>query len=351
MTDQEQDELEESVQSLLSQSITLSNDNHLQNEYKKSAKFFINKKFDKSYYSLIKILPESIHLYQSNSIEIKLFISIWSLYFNLIDIFVNKELNLLNNEEFDTITQIFYNPDYLFNELYKCQKISPPKLILLLLLIKLNNPKTDLIKLRSNIDLYLVNASSIFNPDINLDEYNDFKELLEIYHIHLLSKLNEYEESEFLISSNPHLINEKDELIKKLRQEKINIENEKKAKIEAEKKKKQQEKLIKERKEAKLKELKEAKLKDAEKIEKIDTLMPVSNSKELTILNIIKDKLLKLNSSKILSISIILSIFSILSILKIFKILNKNRNINEKINQFWTKLSHTLKMAFKVTYV
>jgi hypothetical protein len=360
------------VQSLLSQSSVTSAANDLATtlakDYKKSAKLFINKKFDQCLETVTRLADESIALYDQNVVDSKLFVNIWSLYFNLLDIFVNKDVvKQLSSTDLEKLTREFLDPDYFFDKLFQSHDLVPPKLILLLLLIKLNNPQTDLAKLRSKTDLYLVNASSVFNPLVNEEEYNDFKDLLEIYHVHLMAKLGEFEEAEYLIRSNPHLSQKQDELVARLIQTKTDLEEEAKQEKELQKKRQAQAALVQQKKEQRLKEqrlLKEKKRREKAAEEEEEGALALakkesqelqqrnrSSTPELTVLDILKERILKLKLHKRSALVLLFTVVSLLAFSKKYGLISVNRRVKEQLQRVWGGVLSTLKMAFQVTYV
>lgn len=368
--------LEDSIASLLSNSersrltdetkATTSN-------YRKSAKLFINKKFQESFKIVHDhLISDSFALLNSAKIDEHLFINIWSLYFNLIDIFLNKSLTTLPKMDRDLLVDEFQSEE-IFTNFYKLDSLVHPKLILLLLLIKLNNEQTDLAKLRHQADMYLANISTEITHDNrgNSKERSDsFQELLEIYHIYLLPKLNEFEESEYLIKTNP-LIENPDELVSKLKQTKIDMENKEKQRqelakrreLEAQRRKEQQ--LREEEEIRRNKEIERAraeaialsernhnsKISKRSSLKKNDTDKGFSDS---SIYLVLKDRLLNNNVIKTLTNSkVLILVFSLISLIALAnsRKIVLNRKLREILGQFWDKLSNTLKMAFQVTYM
>lgn len=359
--------LEDSISSLLSSSERLHVNDETTittNSYRRGAKLFINKKFYEAYKVVDSLVGDSVGLFNSGKIDESLFVNIWSLYFNLIDIFLNKAICSLPKHEKDQLSNNFFSNEF-FEGFYKLDYLVNPKLIVLLVLIKLNNESTDLAELRSQVDLYLVNISPELNQEISKERYDAFQELLETYHIYLLPKLNEFEESEFLINTNP-LINNPEELLSKLKQTKTDMEDKEKQKQELAKKRHQE--AIR-RKEQKLREEEEVRAnKEMEKLRaetiatssanhnskltKNSKKQAISNTSDNSIIQIFKSRLL---SNKYLanSSSVLIVIFSLISILlfaKNHKII-LNRRIRQYLATFWTKLATTLKMAFQVTYM
>lgn len=334
--------------------------------YKRSAKLFINKKFYESFKIVEGLVDDSFALLNSEKIDESLFNNIWSLYFNLIDIFLNKSTTSLPKHDRDELTTQFQSDD-LFQDFYKLDSLVHPKLIVLLVLIKLNNEATDLPKLRSQVDLYLVNISSEVNHTDQSDErYESFQELLEIYHVYLLPKLNEFEESEFLIKTNP-LINQPDELLTKLKQTKIDMENKAKQQKELAKKRALEAQKRKEQQLREEEEIKRNKLVEKARAETIAANSAHHNSKITrnggkdlskdngysSILEILKQRIINYNKHLTNSSVIIMLLFSLLSLLfftKTHKLL-LNKKIRELLASFWNKVKFTFKMASQVTYM
>ncbi|KAH3679140.1 hypothetical protein WICMUC_001151 [Wickerhamomyces mucosus] len=324
--------------------------------YRKSAKLFINKKFGESYNTISKLIHESIELLNDNEIDEQLFINGWSLYLNLIDILINKSglqdqqqwnLSMINKVE---IESKYFSID-LFLELAELHSVVNPKLIVQILLIKLNNKKTDLTVLRQQIDIYIVNNIGYFS-DENLIEFKDFQELLEIYYCHLLAKLGEFNEAERLIKSNS-LIFEPEKLIKKLHQVKDQLKEEENQKKELIRKKHLQEKRAKEKAQKSLqKQIEQAK--KAEAINKqsqnqIITKETVQEDLVSRFINLIKDRLIKFTNQQNAAIAL-LTLISLILFLKNNKYVITYR-LRRYLIEIWGKFWSTLKMAFSVTYL
>ncbi|CCH46043.1 hypothetical protein BN7_5631 [Wickerhamomyces ciferrii] len=364
--------LEDSISSLLSQ---VSNDSlnfeykSITSSFKKSAKLFINKKFLDSYNIIKTIIYESIDLKNQNIISEYEFINIWSLYFNLLDIFLNKSIISIPKSEKDSIYQKLFKSNEFWNIFQnQLNQIVDPKLIVLLVLIKLNNNEIDtdeLQNLRQQIDLYMVNFTSIYNINDQLAESNheklqSFNELLEIYHVFLLSKLNEFEESEYLINSNPYIF-DKIEMISKLYQTKKDIEESIKKQKELKAKKIEELRKRKELQQKEDEELKKQKEFEKQQKELIKSQRnhnkkiskSITSSKDTTIFEIIKKRFFK-NSQLLQNNQILFIIFTLISLLlfvKNHKILTLNNKIRPILTNIWNKLNTTLKMAFQVTYM
>lgn len=338
-------DLEDSVLSLLSNSGALDQTDNgktvLSKGYKKAAKLFINKMFDQSLHSIEPLIIKSVELYDHEEIDEGLYLNVWSLYFNLIDILINKGVKQLKREEHEDLEDNLVAANGIFTVIYNSDKIAPPKVLVLLLLIKLNNEQVDLKALRQQIDMYLVQGSSYFhgNPD--------FLELLEIYHVHLLAKMGEFEEAEYLIKTNPSLVN-KQEILDKLAKEKIALEEAKTAKIEAQKKR-QLAQLKKE-------QVAQQRLKEKKSVEKIqrnssrnETTKEVQDV-SLDILEQIKKRVFSLSSSSN-KLIVVLSLLSFIFYLKRLNFFRLNENLRRRLGQVWMKVVSTAQMAFQVTYV
>lgn len=356
-----QENLEDSIASLLSSSLIQEPKDDsviINSNYKKAAKLFINKKFQQSFEIVQnQLIPQSVVFYNSGVINEDLFNNLWLLYFNLIDIFINKSFTLLSKFDKDQLLKSFKSDEF-FNGFYELNKLVHPKLIVLLVLIKLNNDDTDLIALRNQMDIYLVNISSELNHVQNQDRFDSFQELLEIYHVYLLPKLNEFEESEFLIKSN-HLIVNQNEMLENLHKVEKEMKDKELQKQKLAAKRAQE---AQRRKEQQLKE--EQELKRVQNLEKVKNKIIETNSinhnskivkksqgNDLSIYNILRDKLLeRFNASNSSIIVLIISLISIIAFTKNHKLLLNNR-IKQFLLRFWTKLSNTLKMAFQVTYM
>lgn len=350
-----QNNLEESVSSLLeSESLMLPDENKTAKSlYRKCAKLFINRKFVESVRNIQQLADVSVKLFDHSKIEEELFVNIWSLYFNLLDIILNKDEGSVPKETKDELEAVLLS-DELFDTLLGLNSIVSPKLVLLLTLIKMNNDKSDLAKLRQFVELYFVHASPTFHEsETALEAYYD---LLDVYHLHLLVKLGRAEESEYLIRSNP-LIRDPELMVEKLLKARKEIEEEKKRKAELQKKK---ELAAQKRREQRANQLAKEKLHDEierakqQSIEKSHKRQvqkrPEGKEKvaDLTVIDVIKRRLQALNNTSALVV-----VFSILSF--IFFLQNNRFLMNARVRQtlqaFWSKLAATAQMALRVTYM
>ncbi|KAH3687370.1 hypothetical protein WICPIJ_001647 [Wickerhamomyces pijperi] len=342
--------LEDSISSILSLSekqriSPVLSKSRLNASYRKAAKSFINRRFEESFTILSEISENAIILYNNEQIKETLFVNVWSLYFNLIDMLINKNEPLSITLDQQKVEALFFSDD-LFEQLERLYVPVHPKLMVQLLLIKLNNTATDFQKLRDRIDYYLVNHRV---TDDTTPEFQDFQELLELYHVFLLGKLGEFKEAESLIRSNPLIFNPQ-EMIQKVQDNKKKLEEEKSQRLKLAKLKKQQDLKAKQ----KAQELLNKKLNDAKKLEqqKKEASLSTSQTKDLhddllgRFLTLIKAKL----SNKSITLVLIISMISFLLILQKNKWL-LNTKVRRYIQQVWDKVFSTFKMAFSITYL
>jgi hypothetical protein len=345
----EEPSLEDSVASLMSQDLHIVDEHTTANNlYRKAAKLFINKKFQESYVQCDQLKDVVLSLRARAKVGDDVVINTWSLFFNVVDILTRDrgdpriERQLLSND--------------WFKQLYEMDTLVDPKLVYLLTLIKLHNDKSDLSQLRQQVDIYLLHGSSSFHEGDS--SFNSFLDLLELYHINLLAKMGEFEESEFLIKSNPH-IRDSESFVTKLRDFKKELEHEKRRRLEDQKKKeatakKREKQLANERAKEKLfKEAERAKQASLEEQEKKSKLM--KKTKEIrqqeinrTVLDIIKKRL-----SFLANRNTIAMVFSVIAVLAIIK--NNSLLLHPRVRRWaravWDKLGTTIQMALKVTYM
>lgn len=321
----------------------------LHTAYRKAAKSFINRRFAESFAVLEEISENAVILYNNEQIKEALFLNVWSLYLNLLDILINKDAKLPALEQ-QKVESLYFS-DELFNKLDGVYNSVHPKLMVQLLLIKLNNSATDLARLRDRMDFYLVNNRV---SDEQAAEFTDFQELLEIYHVYLLAKMGEFKEAEMLIKSNP-LIFKPQEMIHKLNESKKQIEEEKLQKAKLAKLKKQQELKAKQ----KAQELLNKRLHDAKKLEQ------EKKQKKLLDNNLSQTKDLKDDDLVARFISVIkaklatnksIGLVFVISLISFCILLQKNRwllnaKVRRYIQQMWEKIFSTFKMAFSITYL
>lgn len=342
--------LEDSVASLMSQDLHIADEQTTAvNLYQKAAKMFINKKFKESYAQCDKLKDVVLALYSQGKLGESIVVNTWCLFFNVVDI-LTKDSSVSMPELHKTLLS-----DIWFDSLNAMDVLPNPKLVYLLTLIKLHASETDLVALRQQVDMYLLQASGEYHQGDK--DFDSFMELVELYHVHLLSRMGESEESEFLIQSNP-FITDKTGMIAKLKQVKQDLEDEKRRGIEAQRRKK--ELLAAKKKEKQIshaqvqedmfKEVgraKETSMAEKKKIRK--SRGDVTHTSEFDIvMDIIKKRL-----SFLAQRNSIVMVFALLGFIGLIKTqsLFMNANVRRWMRVVWDKFGATIQMALKVTYM
>lgn len=339
--------LDDSVASLISQELPVADEQTTaMNLYRKAAKLFINKKFLESYEQCDQLKDVVLMLRAQGKVGDDVVLNTWSLFFNVVDI--------LSKDHSDIDVESRLMSDVWFEDLYGMSSLADPKLVYLLTLIKLHNDRSDLGQLRKQVEFYLLHASSALHEgDVG---YESFLELLELYHVHLLAKLGEFEESQFLIRSNPH-IRDAEAVVLKLQKAREEFEEKKIQRAEALKKKEQQ--LAKRKKEKQLaqeranddlvKEVERAKHASiAEQKKASKRVLKKERHVQRTVMDVINQRLSYLAERN--SLAMILSLIAIVAMIKGNQFLI-HPAVRRWARTVWGNLSTTIQMALKVTYM
>ncbi|CAD1811503.1 unnamed protein product [Candida parapsilosis] len=332
--------------SLTSSSIATTpfNSNKLvENNYKLALKQFINKNFIGSFKLIHDVYYTSFNEYKQGTISEDLLIKIINLYLVVVGVCLkNRHLDqasanaarnsFTSNEIINQIKSIWLELDIPLEIKYNMQ------------LVYISNPK-DLI---NDEDSYLRNLKKWY---INIDTNDKFgSKLLDLVKFEILPHFNQYDESERLIGDDEselaklHKIkNEKDEYLKKVKQDQIQAE-----KVAKEAQEKQEAEARQKRKESNLKyssikeivnNYKQEDSRAAASVKDLNRRHQQSQSQNLQeklayVLRITKNYLAR--NSLVLVVLIVLILGSSRYL--------RNANVREKIVD-------TVKMAFKFTYV